>query len=159
MAGTIVAERSTIGGPWAGPAAPWQSAYGPSAAPISGNFTVMPRCKLEFEKCNGGFKINCSCEDEVACAQLQNLCNMLCDGTCSCSACCNGIQICQCNLALGFCHCENTKDGVCITCTSADKKCAEMIQACCDCIAACSCQPGCCCYISFKGTPVCCGTC
>jgi hypothetical protein len=48
---------------------------------------------------------------------------------------------------------------VCITCTSADKKCCEMIQACCDCISACCCEPGCCCYISFKNTPVCCGSC
>jgi hypothetical protein len=33
-----------------------------------------------------------------------------------------------------------------------------LIQACCDCLAKC-CQNGCCCYVCFNNTPVCCGTC
>jgi hypothetical protein len=33
-----------------------------------------------------------------------------------------------------------------------------MIQACCDCLANCL-KNGCCCYLSFNNTPVCCGSC
>jgi hypothetical protein len=33
-----------------------------------------------------------------------------------------------------------------------------MIQKCCECLQAC-CDNGCCCYVCFNGTPVCCGTC
>ncbi len=157
MSSTMTAERSHAGSAF-GAAAPWQAA-GQATAPGTANWAVLPRCKYEFEKCAGGFKINCSCDDEVACATLQNLCRMLADGTCSCCCTANGIAICQCNLTCGMCHTEMTKDGVCITCTSGDKKCAAMLQACCDCLAACCCEPGCCCYISYNNTPCCCGKC
>ena len=58
----------------------------------------------------------------------------------------------------GNCKCEYTKDGCCISCTSGDKACCAMIQECCDCLQQC-CESGCCCYICFNNTPVCCGTC
>ena len=58
----------------------------PAGSPATANWCVLPRCEVEFEKCTGGFKIHCRCEDEVACGTLQNLCRMLCDGLCSC--CC-----------------------------------------------------------------------
>jgi hypothetical protein len=158
MSSTMMTDRGMAATAFAGPAAPWQAASSHMAAPATANWMV-PRCKYEFEKCAGGFKIHCSCEDEVACGTLQNLCRMLSDGLCSCCCTCNGITICQCNLAIGLCHCEMTKDGCSITCTSGDKKCAAMLQACCDCLAACCCEPGCCCYISFNNTPCCCGKC
>jgi hypothetical protein len=83
---------------------------------------------------------------------------MLADGMCSCCCTLNGIAVCQCNLACGICTCESTKDGVCITCKSGDKACCEIIQACCDCLSQCL-HSGCCCYVSFHNTPVCCGCC
>ena len=46
----------------------------------------------------------------------------------------NGTMVCCCNLTMGMCKCEMTKDGVCITCMSGDKACCDMIQACCDCM-------------------------
>lgn len=130
----------------------------PSGLPTGANWCVLPRCEMTFEKCAGGFKIDCRCDDEVSCGTLQNLCRMLCDGTCSCNVTCNGIQVFCCNLTLGLCTCQMTKDGCCITCVSGDAKCCEMLQACCDALACC-CTSGCCCYLSFAGTPVCCGTC
>jgi hypothetical protein len=54
--------------------------------------------------------------------------------------------------------CEPTKDGCCISCTSGDQGCCDMLQAWCDCLACC-CEQGCCCYISFGGTAICCGKC
>ena len=122
MSSTMMTERSHAGAAFSSAAA-WQNA-GSATMPGAANFGVLPRCKYEFEKCAGGFKIHCSCEDEVACGTLQNLCRMLADGTCSCCCTSNGIAICQCNLTIGMCHTEMTKDGVCITCTSGDKKCA-----------------------------------
>jgi hypothetical protein len=42
-----------------------------------------------------------------------------------------------------------------MTCTSGDAKCAEMIQACCDCMNAMM-KAGCNCCMMMGGTPVCC---
>jgi hypothetical protein len=128
----------------------------PTSSPTTGGWCVVPRCKLTFEKCAGGLKIHCKCDDAVSCATLQNLCNSLAAGTCSCCCTCNGIQCCACNLCCGLCKCECTKDGVCISCTSGDKACCDMLQSCCDCLS-CLCKSGCCCYVCFGGVAVCCG--
>ena len=136
----------------------WQAGGAPAAAPQIGNWHVLPRCSVEFEKCKDGFKIHCRCEDEVAKGALQNLCRMLSEGCCSCCCCQNGVCVCQCNFTCGRTKCELTKDGCCISCTSGDKECCAMLQACCDCLTKC-CQSGCCCYVCFNNTPVCCGTC
>ncbi len=148
-------ERAPAGATGFGP-----SSFGAPApsSPATGNWCVVPRCTIKAEKCQGGLKIRCSCDDEVSCATLQNLCKMLADGTCSCCCTLNGISVCQCNLTLGICTCEYTKDGVCITCKSGDKACCEIIQSCCDCLSKCL-ESGCCCYVSFHNTPVCCGCC
>jgi hypothetical protein len=68
----------------------------------------------------------------------------------------NGMVVCTCNLTMGMCQCEMTKDGVKITCTSGDPKCCEMIQACCECMA-CMMKDGCTCCILMNNMPVCCG--
>jgi len=125
--------------------------------PSAGNMLMVPRCTMRMEKCPGGMKMYCSCEDEVGCATLQNLCKMLCDGMCSCMCMKNGMCMCQCNMAMCNCTCEMTADGVCITCTSGDKACCDMVQACCDCMMACM-EAGCMCCVCFGGTPVCCCT-
>ena len=155
MSSALMVDRGTLGGigfaPAAGPATL------PGATPAN-SWCVVPRCEVTFEKCKGGLKIWCKCDDEMAVATLQNLCRMLAGGLCSCCCTLNGTTICQCNLACGICKCENTDDGVCITCTSGDKACCDMLQACCDCLAACN-AAGCCCYVCLNGTPVCCSVC
>ena len=145
---SAILERAPIGATGFG-----TSGLGASApsSPGTGNWCVVPRCTIKVEKCQGGLKLKCHCDDEVSAATLQNLCKMLGDGLCSCCCTLNGISICQCNLACGICTCEVTKDGVCITCKSGDK-------ACCDCLSGCL-DAGCCCYVSFHNTPVCCGSC
>jgi hypothetical protein len=153
MSSAMLLERASLGFPgMANPSMGGQTA--PNAAPTA-NYCVVPRCTLKVEKCSGGMKIHCKCDDEVACGTLQNLCKMLAGGMCSCVCTMNGIPCCTMNLACGICKCESTKDGVCITCTSGDKTCCEMIQACCDCLA-CMCKSGCCCYVCLGNTPVCC---
>jgi hypothetical protein len=116
---------------------------------------MIPRCEVRVENCNGGMRINCRCEDETACNMLQNLCKMLAGGMCSCCCTRNGMTIYQCNLFCGACKCECTTDGVCITCTSGDKTCCQMLQACCECLATLI-ECGCGCQISFNNTAVCC---
>ncbi len=128
------------------------------ASPATGSYCVVPRCTMKVEKCQGGFKLKCSCDDEVSCGTLQNLCKMLADGLCSCCCTLNGICVYQCNLACGICTCEYTKDGVCITCKSGDKACCDICQACGDCLQKCL-EAGCHCYVSFHNTPCCCGSC
>jgi hypothetical protein len=122
------------------------------------NWSMVPRCEMRFEKCSGGVKITCRCEDEVACGALQNLCKMLAGGLCSCCCTWNGMTVCQCNFCCGNCQCEMTKDGVCITCTTGDKTCEKMIQSCRETLACCL-EAGCCCYVCFNNTPVCCCIC
>ncbi len=54
-----------------------------------------------------------------------------------CSMCCtmSGMMVCNCNMTMGMqCKMEMTANGCCLTCTSGDKMCCDMIQACCDCI-------------------------
>ena len=153
MSSSILLERTAFGSAFAGPASSSQ----PGAAPGTG-LCVVPRCTIEVEKCKGGFKLHCKCEDEIARGTLQNLCKTLAGGLCSCCCTLNGITICQCNLACGICKCEITEEGCCITCTSGDASCCQIIQGCCECISSCL-KGGCCCYICFNNTPVCCGTC
>jgi hypothetical protein len=158
MATSVLLERSSAAAaPFTGPVPGWNAGAFPGGAPAAAQWCVLPRCKIEFEKCSGGFKIHCKCDDEVACGTLQNLCRMLSDGLCSCCCTLNGIPVCQCSLSIGICKCEYTKDGCCVTCLSGDKACCAMLQACCDCLACC-CKSGCCCYVCFNNTPVCCGT-
>jgi hypothetical protein len=64
----------------------------------------------------------------------------------------NGMVVCTCNLTMGMCKCEMTKDGCCVTCTSGDQKCCDTIQGCCACLAS-----GCTCCLMMNNTPVCCG--
>jgi hypothetical protein len=134
---------------------------GTTAAAFTGiqpGFCMIPRCEMRVEKCQNGMKIICRCDDEAACGVLQNLCKMLAGGLCTCGCTLNGITICQYNFACGNCKCEYTDEGITITCTSGDKTCCQTIQACCQCLSACI-DAGCCCYLSFNNTPVCCGSC
>ena len=69
----------------------------------------------------------------------------------------NGMMVCCCNLTMGMCKCEMTEDGLRITCTSGDKACCDMIQACCDCMTAMM-KAGCTCCMMMNDMPVCCCT-
>ena len=50
------------------------------------------------------------------------------------------------------------KDGMSMMCTSGDKMCCDMIQACCDCMTT-MLKAGCTCCMCLNGNPVCCGCC
>src|SRR5262245_36521056 len=117
--------------------------------------TMVPRCKMKFEKCTGGMKIHCSCDDKMAAGMLQNLCSMMAGSMCSCCCTMNGMTVCCCNFTMGVCKCEMTKDGVVFTCLSGDKDCCNMIQCSCDCLT-CMMQSGCTCMVMMNNMPVCC---
>jgi len=129
----------------------------PNATTSGTNWLVVPRCTLKFEKCQGGMKVQCVCDDKVACSMMQNLCTMLQGGMCSCCVQMNGMTVCTVNFTMGLCKCEMTEHGVCVTCTSGDQKCCEMIQACCDSLY-CLVNSGCTCCVLMNNTPICCGT-
>src|SRR5438105_12040443 len=134
MLSTMMTERTGMGMPGMG--VPGMGTAGtPTGMPAGTNWLMVPRCTFKVEKCTGGMKITCSCEDKTACSMVQNLCTMLAGGMCSCYCMMNGMTVYCCNLTMGMCKCEMTKDGVCVTCTSGDTKCCEMIQACCDCLS------------------------
>ena len=130
----------------------------PTSMPTGTNWLMVPRGTIKMEKCQGGMKITCSCDDKMACSMVQNLCTMLTGGMCSCCLMMNGMTVCCCNLTMGMCKVEMTKDGCSVTCTSGDPKCCEMIQACCDCMT-CMLKDGCTCCVMMNNTPVCCGCC
>src|SRR5579884_3413038 len=130
MSSTMMMERTGLGMPGMGMPGMGASTVGtpPVAAPTS-NYLMVPRCSMKFEKCQGGMKIICSCDDPMACSMMQNLCSMLQGGMCSCCCTLHGMVVCCCYLTMGMCKYEMTEDGCCITCTSGDSKCCEMIQA------------------------------
>jgi hypothetical protein len=74
----------------------------------------------------------------------------------SCCAMTNGTVVYCCNLTMGMCKCEMSKDGVVITCTSGDTRCGEMIQSCCDCLNT-MLKAECTCCVMINNMPVCCG--
>jgi hypothetical protein len=129
----------------------------PTTLPTGTNWLVVPRCSFKVEKCTGGFKVTCSCEDKAACSMVQNLCTMLAGGMCSCCVMMNGMTVCCYNFTMGMCRYENTPDGVCFTCTSGDSSCGAMLQSCCDCLS-CLMDSGCTCCFLVNNTPICCGT-
>ena len=157
MSSTMMMERTGVGMPGMGmPGLATPTATSPTGVSMGTNWMMVPRCTYKFEKCQGGMKITCTCEDKMACSMVQNLCTMLAGGMCSCCCTMNGVMVCCCNLTMGMCRCEMTPDGVCITCTSGDTKCCEMIQACCDCLS-CMVDAGCTCCVLMNNMPVCCG--
>jgi len=131
---------------------------GPAASMSGMNFMMVPRCTFKVERTDKGMKITCSCSDKMACTMMQNLCTALAGGMCSYCVMMNGMMVYSCNLTMGMCKCETTKDGVSLTCTSGDKACCDMIQACCDCLAT-MLKSGCTCCMMMNNTPVCCGCC
>jgi hypothetical protein len=124
--------------------------------PTTSNWLMVPRCTYKFEKCQGGMKVTCVCDDPMSRSMLQNLCTALMGGMCSYVCTLNGMTVCCCNLTMGMCKCEVTESGCCVTCTSGDSKCCEMIQSCCDCLS-CMYNAGCTCCLMMNNTPVCCG--
>src|SRR5271165_4814483 len=69
---------------------------------------MVPRCTVKMEKCQGGMKIACICDDPMACSMVQNLCTMLQGGMCSCCMTMNGMMVCCCNVMMGLCKCDMT---------------------------------------------------
>jgi hypothetical protein len=146
---TMMTERNMTGMPGMGMQGP------AGATPTAPNMMMVPRCKMTAEKCKGGMKLTCVCEDKTSAAMLQNLCVMMAGGMCSCCMMMNGMMVCCCNLTMGMCKCEAVDMGVCFTCTSGDKQCCDMIQACCECCAEMM-KAGCTCCVMMNGMPVCC---
>ena len=159
MSSAMMMDRTGMGMPGMGiPGMGTPTMGAPTGMPTPTNYMMVPRCTFKMEKCTGGMKITCSCEDKAACSMVQNLCTMLTGGLCSCCCMMNGMMVCCCNFTMGMCQYEMTADGCCMTCTSGDAKCCEMIQACCDCLCKMM-DAGCTCCFMMNNTPVCCGTC
>jgi hypothetical protein len=155
----MMMERTSMGVPGMGyPGMGTPTTGMPTGTPMSTNWMMVPRCTYRLEKCSGGFKMYCQCDDKMAASMVQNLCTMLAGGMCSCYAMFNGMTVYYCNLTMGLCKCESVEDGVCVTCTSGDPHCCEMIQACCDCLSS-MLNAGCTCCFLMNSTPVCCGCC
>lgn len=147
---TMMMDRGTMTGMAAAGVSPSMG------MPQATNMMMVPRCTMKIEKCQGGLKISCVCDDKTACGMMQNLCQMLQGGMCSCCLTMNGLMVCCCNLTMGMCKCDMTDKGCTITCTSGDAKCCEMIQACGECMS-CMLKAGCTCCVLMNNTPVCCG--
>src|SRR5271165_7244154 len=129
---------------------------GTATMPTSPQWMMVPRCTMKMEKCKGGMKITCSCDDKMSATMMQNLCTMMAGGMCSCCMMMNGMMVCCCNMKMGMSKCEMNANGVCMTFTSGDPACCAMIQACCDCMMA-MCAAGCTCCLCMNNMPVCCG--
>jgi hypothetical protein len=146
-------ERTGMGMPGMGMG---MAPMGGTAAPMMPNMMMVPSCTMKMEKSKGGMQITCTCDDPMACSVMQNLCSMLAGGMCSCCMMLNGMMVCCCNLTMGMCQCEMMDKGVRVTCMTGDAKCAEMIQACCECMST-MLKAGCTCCMMMSNTPICCG--
>ncbi len=156
MSSTVMMERTGMSGMGMPVGSPHMGTS--PTTPTTPGYVMVPRGTLKFEKCQGGMKISCICDDKMAASMVQNLCTMLAGGMCSCCVTYNGMTVCTCCLTMGHCKCEMTDNGVCVTCTSGDSKCCEMIQASCECLS-CMVNAGCTCCVMLNNTPVCCGCC
>jgi len=150
----MMAERMGMAGMGV-PGAPPMGMNLPAAMPVGMNMVMVPRCTIRFEKCPGGMRMVCACEDRAAAGALQNLCAMMGNGMCGCCAMMNGMMVCCCNMPMPMCQCQETPEGVTMVCTSGDSKCCDMIQGCCDCMN-CMMQAGCMCCVLLNNMPVCC---
>jgi hypothetical protein len=153
MTGAMMMERTGMGMPGAGPMGGVAGTTGLMAPGV----VMVPRCTFKMEKCQGGMKITCVCDDAMARSTMQNHCTMLAGGMCGCCMTLNRMTVCGCNFTMGMCKCDLTDKGVTFTCTSGDAKCSEMIQACCDCLSA-MLKSGCTCCLMLNNMPVCCGS-
>lgn len=157
MSSTMMMERTGLGLPGMGMPGMGASTMGtPTSGVPTSNYLMVPRCTMKFEKCQGGMKIVCICDDPMACSMMQNLASMLQGGMYSCCTTMNGMMVCCCNFTQGMCKCEMTDKGICITYICGDSKCSEMIQACCECLN-CMVNDGCTCCLMMNNTPVACG--
>jgi hypothetical protein len=153
----MLMERAGVGMPGYGiPGMGTPTVGTPTGVPVGTNWMMVPRCTFKVEKCQGGVKMTCQADDKVAASMVQNLCQMLQGGLCSCCVMYNGCTICCYNFAQGMCKFEPTENGCCFTCISGDPQCAQMIQSCCDSLHTCL-EAGCTCCLMCNNTPVCCG--
>ena len=120
---------------------------------------MAPRCTMKMEKCAGGMKIMCMCEDKTSAEMMKNLCMMTQGGMMSCCMMMNGMMCCCCNLGvMGMCKMEMMEMGCMMSCMSGDKGCEKMIQACCDCMNSMM-MLGMSCCMMMNGMPICCCVC
>lgn len=131
----------------------------PMAASAGMNLMMIPRCTMQMERCEGGMRMTCTCEDTMSASMLQNLCTMMQGSMVSCGMMMNGMMMMMmtCNLTMGMCRFEMTKQGMMMTCTSGDPAFSQMIQACCDAMVAMM-EGGCTCCLCMNNTPVCCSS-
>src|SRR5438105_9777079 len=103
MNSAMMMERNLMGMP--GMTAPTMGtmAMGGAGGMMAPNMVMVPRCSFKVEKCQGGMKITCSCDDTTACTMMQNLCQMLAGGMCSVCCMMNGMVVCCCNMTMGMC--------------------------------------------------------
>ena len=99
MSSAMMMERTGTAFPGMG-----MPGYGTSPTPTGvtagTNWMMVPRCTIKLEKCTGGFKMTCSCDDKLACSMVQNLCTMLQGGMASCCVMYNGMPCCTCNFTM-----------------------------------------------------------
>ena len=98
MTSTLM-ERTGMGMPGVG----MPGMMTPGMVPAGVSYQMVPRCTFKVERCDGGLKVYCTCEDQVACSTLQNLCSVLSGGMCSCCVTCNGVTVCCYNFTMGTC--------------------------------------------------------
>ena len=95
MSGAMMMDRTAMGMPgMAGPGMATPGMGAPTGMPTGTNFMMVPKCTIKMEKCTGGMKITCSCDDETACSMVQNLCTMLAGGMCTCCMMMNNMPVC-----------------------------------------------------------------
>src|SRR5580704_1531714 len=98
MSSTMMMERTGTAVPGMGyPTYGTPTVGTPTGMTTGTHWMMVPRSTFKVEKCTGGFKMTCVCDDKMACSMVQNLCTMLAGGMCSCCCMMNGMTCCSFN--------------------------------------------------------------
>jgi hypothetical protein len=116
---------------------------------------MVPRCTFEVEKCKGGMKVTCSCDDKVAFGMLATLCLMLQGGTAGFYGLLNGMTLYYFQV-LGSGKYEQGDGWVCFTFTSTEPGGIRMLQDTCDHLLSLL-RSGLTCWLTMNNTAVCAG--
>ena len=128
----------------------------PTMSPTGANYLMVPRCTFRFEKCQGGMKITCVCDDPMARSMMQNLCTMLAGGMCILLLHDERHDGLLLQPDDGHVQVRDDRQGLLHHLHHRRSEVLRDDPGCCDCISAC-CKAGCTCCVMMNNTPVCCG--
>ncbi len=122
----------------------------------SGGFIIVPRCLIELQRIDEGFKLDCVAEEKVGGGIIQNLTTMLAGGPIGFRITKDGWITASCQFPANWAVSNVVADGAEITFSSSDPENRAVIHATCDYLQAWLIFGGVC-FVLLNNTPICAG--